>query len=193
MKGTALVLPSPDTQLLLPPFTHPSCREMTCPSRCFLKLHCGRNQCLREPCGILEGQDMVEINTVGQNMGRRTWSHAWWHFRQTHGTGCSVPKPRLGSRAFGYPAPGSTTWFPKLCTWRLPTHPPEFSPYVTFYCNFPWPFLAEWPRTFSKCTSLCVPLDQKLRPPCPWFIAESCRSRSTGLALKNADWILLFF
>ena len=62
--------------------------------RGFLKLHPERNQCLGDPFGMLEGQDMADIRQWGRT-GEGGQSHASQHLQWITGTGCSVSKAHL--------------------------------------------------------------------------------------------------
>ena len=114
-----------------------------------LKLHPERGPRLRDPFGIVEGQDMAEI-TQGDIAGRGQ-SHMLF--------GICTELSELTAQLLEH------IWsfqpllllllrlqhHSKLSTWRVPAKSVLCNP---SYSSFPWPFCAEGSSTFSKCACL---------------------------------------
>ena len=123
-------------------------------------------------------------NTVGQSRWRRDIHMLLGIYTGCMGLAAQFLKHTWHSHNFGYTAPVSTAPFPKLSTWRSPTQPSESGQCIPFHSGLPWPFCAEWPSTFSKCTCLWVPPDQELCPPHSWFISRILQKHEHRVGLQ---------
>lgn len=147
-----------------------------------LKLHSGRNQCLREPFGILDGWVMAKIT---QSRGRRatvmcnlTSISDVWNWLPSSWTTPSSPCP--GEYCPPHHPP---------CCLPHSLGLPCTSPFITAFLDLP--LLSD--LALSPNVLICKFHQMKNGVLLVHgLLLESSKSRSTESALKNTEWTLLF-